>query len=353
MTDKLKYGCVGAGDIADFKHLNGYSKDKEIKIEAICDVNLKAAEKLAEKYEIPNVFQDYKEMLEQIQLDFISVCTPNFLHAPVTIEALKKGIHVHCEKPMAMNAPEAQAMVDAKNKYGKKLMVGLNNRFTNEAFFIKKYADDGLFGEIYHAKCGWRHKRGIPGKYSWITNRKLSGGGPLIDLGVHFLDLAMFFMGNPKPLSVMGATYSKFAENNSRNSWSFGISGDGTYDVEDFAAGIVRFENDATVDFEFSWASNIECEYNYCELLGTKGGASFKGKELKIFSEVFDTCVTILPDIRYSVKTLDEFEHFTDCIRNGKEPLAPPEQAVDLMKIIDGVYKSSETKREIIIGDLV
>jgi predicted dehydrogenase len=159
----------------------------------------------------------------------------------------------------------------------------------------------------------------------------------------------MFFMGNPKPLSVMGATYSKFAENNSRNSRSFGISGDGTYDVEDFAAGFVRLENGATIDFEFCWASNFECEYNYYELLGTKGGALFKGEELKIFSEVLDTCVTILPDTRYTVKALDEFEHFIDCIKNGKEPLASPEQAVDLMKIIDGVYKSSEMKREIII----
>lgn len=349
MTGKLKYGCVGAGGIADWKHLDGYSKIGEVSIEAICDANLKAAEKLAEKYGIPKVYGDYMEMLEKTKFDFISICTPNFLHAPITIEALKRGIHVHCEKPIAMNAQEAQAMVDAKNKYGRKLMVGLNNRFTNESFFVKKYAVEGLLGEIYHAKCGWRRRRGIPGKGGWFTNKQLSGGGPLIDLGVHFLDLAMYFMGNPKPASVVGAAYSKFDDNSSRNSWSYGSSGDGTYDVEDFAAGFVRLENSATIDFEFSWASNIENEYYYYELMGTKGGVCYKGGELKIFSEVFDTCIKILPDTNYPSKALNEFEHFIDCIKNDREPLAPPEQAVDLMKVIDAVYRSAETKKEVVL----
>lgn len=349
MGEKLKYACVGAGGIADWKHLAGYSKISGVEIKAVCDPNIKAAEKLAEKYGIPGVFQDYKEMLEKTDLDFISVCTPNYLHAPVTVEALKKGIHVHCEKPIAMSAKEAQDMVDAKNKYGRKLMVALNNRFTNESFFVKKYAEEGLLGEIYHAKCGWRRRRGIPGKGGWFTNKELSGGGPLIDLGVHFLDLAMYFMGFPKPAAVTGATYSKFAGNISRNSWNYGGSGDGVYDVEDMAVGFVRLQNGATVDLEFSWASNIEKEYNYYELLGTKGGVCFKEGTLKVFSEVMDTCVDITPDTKYPKKAVDEFEHFIDCIENDREPMAPPEQAVELMKIIGGIYESAETKREVVL----
>lgn len=349
MPDVLKYGCIGAGGIADWKHLDGYSKIGGVKIQAICDSNLKAAEKLAEKYGIPDVYKDYIEMLDKTELDFVSICTPNYLHAPAALEALKRGMHVHCEKPVAMNAQEAQSMVDAKNKYGRKLMVALNNRFTNESFFVKRYAEAGFLGDIYHAKCGWRRRRGIPGKGGWFTNKSMSGGGPLIDLGVHFLDLTMYFMGNPKPSSVSGATYSKFSANISRNGWNYGSKGDGIYDVEDFAVGFVRLENGATIDLEFSWASNIEKEYNYYELLGTKGGISFSDGKLKIFSEIEDTCVNILPDTNYSDKALNEFEHFIDCIKNDREPLAPPEQAVDLMKIIDGIYKSAETKKEVML----
>ena len=344
---RLKYGCVGAGGIADWKHLKGYSAIERVEIRAICDPNIKAAERLAEKYNIPEVYEDYNEMLEKSELDFISVCTPNCFHMPVTVRALEKGVHVHCEKPLAMNAEEAQMIVDAKDKYGKKVMAALNNRFTNEAFFVKKYAEEGLFGEIYHAKCGWRRRRGIPGKGGWFTSKKMSGGGPLIDLGVHFMDLVMYFMDFPSPVTVTGETYSRFAENTSRNSWSYGSSGDGTYDVEDLAVGFVKLANGATVDFEFSWASNIEKEYNYYELLGTKGGASYKDGQLKLFSEILDTCVDIFPNTGYPKRALDEFEHFIECIVCGKEPLAPPEQAVKLMKIIDGTYESARTKREV------
>jgi len=348
MADKLRYGCVGAGGIAEWKHLAGYSPIEGVEVKAICDPNIKAAERLAEKYKIPEVYEDYNEMLEKSELDFISICTPNYLHMPVAVRALEKGIHVHCEKPLAMNSREAQEIVDARDKYGRKVMVALNNRFTNEAYFVKKYAEEGLFGEIYHVKCGWRRRRGIPGKGGWFTNKKLSGGGPLIDLGVHFMDLVMYYMGFPSPVSVTGETYSKFAENKSRNSWSYGSSGDGTYDVEDLAVGFVRLVNGTTVDFEFSWASNIEKEYGYYELLGTKGGALFKDGQLKIFSEILDTCVDISPNTNYPKKALNEFEHFIDCITNDKEPLAPPEQAVKLMKIIDGTYESARSKMEVV-----
>lgn len=347
--NKLKYGCVGAGGIADSKHLAGYSAIADVEIVAICDANRDAAERLARKYNIPHVYDDYEKMLGIEMLDFISICTPNFLHLPVSLLAAGKGIHIHCEKPIALNAGEAMEIVEAKNKYGIKFMVGLNNRFTNESFFVKKYAEAGLFGEIYHSKCGWRRRREIPGRGGWFTDRKLSGGGPMIDLGVHYLDLVMYFMGNPKPFTVTGATYSKFPDNRSRNSWAYGSPGVGIFDVEDFAAGFLKLENGATVDFEFSWASNIEKEYNYYELLGTKGGASFREGKLKIFSEVLDTNIDIIPNTNYTIKAISEFEHFIDCIKNGRDPIAIPEQAFEIMRIIDAVYQSSYEKKEISI----
>ena len=136
------------------------------------------------------------EMIDKMNLDFISICTPNYLHAPIAIYALERGVDVHCEKPIALNAIESQKIVDCKDKYRRKVMVALNNRFTNNAFFMKRYIKSGKLGEIYHAKCGWIRRRGIPGKGSWFTNKNLSGGGPLIDLGVHLLDLTLYLAGN-------------------------------------------------------------------------------------------------------------------------------------------------------------
>lgn len=344
----LRYGCVGAGGIARAKHIKGYQNIPDVEFVAVCDENEKFAKEVADKYGFNTYYTDYRDMLEKEKLDFISVCTPNFLHYPVTVLALEKSIHVHCEKPIALNAKEAQQMVDAKNRADKILMVGLNNRFTNHAWFVKQYADEGLFGEIYHVRCGWKRVRGIPGKGGWFTNKAMSGGGPLIDLGVHFMDLVMYFMGYPNPVSVTGATYSKFSENKCVNSSGWGMTGDdnGIMDVEDMAVGFVRLDNGATLDLEFSWASNIEKDENFYEIRGTKGGAIYCHGELKIITEQISTLVEINPNLNFE-NPIDEFSHFIDCIKTGKEPIAKPEESVKLMQIIDGIYLSSESKKEI------
>lgn len=347
MKSRLKYACIGAGGIADKKHLKEYSLRSDIEVIAICDSNIKAAEKLAAKYCVPNIYNNCEEMFEKHNLDLVSVCVPNYMHAQITIAALKKGINVHCEKPLAVDAHEAQEIVDVKNKYQKKVMVALNYRFTSEAQFVKRYAEEGLFGEIYHAKCGWIRRNGIPGKGVWFTDKELSGGGALIDLGVHFLDLSMFFMDYPKVSSVSSANYSKFGGSASRLRPGYRNNGDGKYDVEDMAVGIVRMKNGATIDFEFSWASNIEKESKYFEVLGTKGGACFKDGELQIYSEVFDTNINIKPDLNNSILQINEFENFVNCIQLNKEPYAPPEEAVELMKVIDALYLSNKLGKEV------
>jgi len=349
MVKTLKYACIGAGGIADKKHLNEYSKRECVEIAAICDSNISAAERMAQKYNVKNVFTDYNEMFEKLPLDFVSVCTPNYLHAPITISALKKGIAVHCEKPLALNEKEALEIVDVKNKYKGKVMIGLNNRFTAETAFVKNCIEKGMLGEIYHAKCGWRRRNGIPGKGVWFTDKKLSGGGALIDLGVHYLDLVMHFMGYPKVVTVSGATYSKFAGSGNRLRAGYKNIGEGIYDVEDMAIGYLRTEGNATVNFEFSWASNIEKEVKYYELMGTKGGVSFVNGEIKLYSEIFDTNINILPDMNSSRNVVNEFDHFIDCIINDKEPDSKPEQGAALMRIIDAAYKSDEMMREIVL----
>ncbi|MDO8686331.1 MAG: Gfo/Idh/MocA family oxidoreductase [Clostridiales bacterium] len=348
---KLKYGIIGTGNIAVSKHLTGYAALKdEVELMAVCDNNKEAAERAAKQFGIPNVFTDYRNLLAMKDIDLISVCTPNCLHAPVTIEALEAGKHVHCEKPMAMNSEEAQEMLDTARKTGRKLMVGLNNRFTKETQFVKKYVDDGNLGEIYYIKCGWVRRSEIAPR-GWFTDKALSGGGSLIDLGVHFIDLAMYFMNYPQPKSVVARTFCKFGNTGLCKLYTLeGIPTDVNkkFDVEDFAAGFIDLNNDACITFEISWALNTENERTFYELNGTKGGLCFNKSGLKIFTLVNGQQADIQPHINGDFFGANEFRYFIECIRTGEEPvISPPEQGVAMMKLIDGIYRSAEERKQI------
>jgi predicted dehydrogenase len=340
MAKKLRYGLIGCGGCGVNKHLKSYaSYTDDVELYGVYDFEPAKAQKAAAELHVPHVFDSVEAMLADPKLDVVSVVTPNALHAPYAIAALQAGKHVHVDKPIALNAQQAQAIVDARNASGKLCMVGLNNRFTEVNQFIKSYVDAGNLGEIYHARCGWRRRRGIPGRGSWFTTKALSGGGPVIDLGVHFFDLTLFFMGFPAPAAVSASTYCKFAG-----------SGEGTFDVEDFAAGFAKLETGASVAFEFSWASNIERESNYVELLGTKGGLSMYDGVLKIFGEAQGVLTDIAPHVKNKPSWGEnETKHFIECIRKKKQPLAPPEDAVKMMQIIDGIYTSAETGREVVM----
>lgn len=344
MAKKLKYGLIGCGGCGVGKHLASYALyPDDVELYAVYDFEAEKAEAAAKQYHIPHVFSDYQQMLADAQLDLVSVVTPNKLHAPITIAALQAGKHVHVEKPIALNAIEAQAIVDAKNASGKKVMVALNNRFTEVSQFAKRYVTDGNLGEIYHARCGWRRRRGIPGIGGWFTQKALSGGGPVIDLGVHFFDLTLYLMGYPAPSSVSASTYNKFG-----NASKGKAPAKSVMDVEDFAAGFVKLEDGASVAFEFSWASNIERETTYFELLGTKGGMSMYNGELKIFSETGGVLTDIVPHVHNTTGWGEnETRHYIDCLKKNKEPLSPPEEAVKMMKIIDAIYASSASGHEV------
>ncbi|MCK5804409.1 MAG: Gfo/Idh/MocA family oxidoreductase, partial [Lentisphaeria bacterium] len=207
---KIRYGIIGTGGCGKGKHLASYSLlSEQVDIVAVCDIIPERADEAADRFDAEAAYTDYNEMLAEESLDLVSVATPNHVHAPATIAALDAGCHVHCEKPASLTPELVQSMVDAKDRTGKKLMIGLNNRFTPWAQFARAYVQAGKLGEIYHAKCGWKRRRGIPGKGSWFTTKAQSGGGPLIDLGVHFLDVCNYVMGFPTPVAVSGKTYSK------------------------------------------------------------------------------------------------------------------------------------------------
>lgn len=355
MSKKLKMAIIGVGGIASRVHLPAYANIEDIEIVAVCDILPDRARDIAEKFNIPAYYTDYKDVLNIDGLDAVDICTPNYWHSIIAIDALEKGLHVLCEKPDAVDVEAAEKMKAAAEKNGKTLMVIRNNRFLETSKFLKKYIDDGKMGNIYAGRCGWQRRRGIPGRGGWFTTKELSGGGPLIDLGVHMIDLAMWLMGNPKPVAVTGCTYNKFANSEEITDSAESKYGDkntnGTFDVEDLAMGFIRFENGACLQIEFSWASNVEKEKRYVELRGEKSGSTWSSHEdlLKIFSEEYGKTTDYIPNINNeSMKPHESnIRHFADVVLNGAEPVFVPQQGVNMIKILRAVYESAEQGREI------
>ncbi len=355
MSKKLRYGIVGTGGCGCGKHLTSYSLyTDDVKIEAVCDIVPERAKAAAKKFGAAKIYTDYNEMFKDVKLDIVSVATPNCFHAPIAIAALQAGINVHSEKPIALNAKEAQAMTDAKNASGKKLLVGLNNRYTEQSLWMKQYIDEGHLGEIYLARCGWRRQRGIPGRGSWFTQKAMSGGGPMIDLGVHFFDLTMYLMGFPAPASISASMFAKFineepsVKGEQVKGTTISSVDNGICDVEDLATGYLKTKSGAGISFEFSWASNIENEFNYLELLGTKGGIMMNEKGFKVINEATGTIMISNPQVKNTTGWGEnETKHFIDCVKNDKEPMSPPEQAVTMMRIIDAAYQSAASGKEV------
>lgn len=346
----LKIGMIGAGGIAKGAHGNALKKITELaEVIAVSDVNMQAAKELANEVGATHIFEDYNELLQLKEIDAVVITTPNFLHSTIAIQSLTAGKHVLCEKPLAMNAEQAELMVSTAKNNGLILMTALNNRYREDVKTIKNYVETGQAGDIYHAKCGWTRRSGIPGWGGWFTKKDLSGGGPLIDLGVHMLDLTLYLMGDPKVISVSGATYQKFGPYGTSRAW--GVANEnGTYDVEDLATAFVRLDNGATLSLDASWAANIKEEKVYVNLLGDKSGIQIDNKEgTVIFTEENGELKDIYPDVVFDDGTarVNMWKHFIECIQEGKEPISSGEKGLLINKILDAIYLSSETGKEI------
>lgn len=354
MSKKLKFGIVGCGGIFNAAHIWEYQGNPDIEPVAFCDIKIERAYEAAEKFGVSKdmCFENFEEMLDKVELDAVDICTPNYLHSIIAVAALNKGVNVMCEKPDAVSVSEATRMKEAAEKNGKTLMVMRNNRYRADSKFLKKFIEDGKMGDIYAVRCGWRRRRGIPGKGGWFTTKEQSGGGPLIDLGVHMIDLSIWLMGNPRPVAVSGATYCKFAEDSSAADSVHSQFGDavedGTFDVEDLSMGFIRFDNGAVMQIEFSWASNIERENNFVHLYGTKAGSQMGDCGFKIFSEE-NGCTT---DLTPNLPNLPNghslnIKHFANVLLGKEEPMFVPQQGIDVVAILEAMYKSAELGKEI------
>lgn len=348
---KVKIGIIGAGSISQF-HIHGYQQLPDVELTAVCDINEERAKLAAEKYGIPHVFTDFNEMLKSVELDGVSVCTWNNAHAPASIAALKAGVNVLCEKPMAMNAEQAEEMLKVSKETGKLLMIGFVKRFEDKTQLVKKLADNGEFGDIYYAKIGYTRRRGNPG--GWFSNRELSGGGPLIDLGVHVIDLVRYVMGKPKAVSAYGNTFNKIASRTdivqTGDYKAASNQGEDINNVEDAAVGVINFDNGATVTLETSWVQHVKEGQTYLELYGSKAGISLEPK-VEISGEKDGMMIDWAPVVSFNddFQTIFDREvaHYVDCIKNGTICRNPAEDGVEVMKILDAVYESAETKKDV------
>lgn len=351
---KWRVGLIGNGGICKGAHIEEYIKDERLEVAAVCDIIEERAQFLKDNY-FPNaaVYTDYKELLKDESIDSVDICTPNYLHSIIAVAAFEAGKHVFCEKPDAINVEEVLKMQAAAEKAGKTLMVMRNNRYVDASVFAKKYIDGGKMGEIYAGRCGWQRRRGIPGKGGWFTTKEQSGGGPLIDLGVHMIDLAIWLMGNPTPVSVSGNTYSKFSDNDTSDSVNsdFGDkNAAGTFDVEDLAMGMIRFDNGAVLQIEFSWASNVKRERRFVELRGTKSGLKWENGQVEFYTEDDGELLDIsAPNTDEHHGHFNNLKHFYDVVIDGAEPKFVPQQGVDMVKILCAVYESAKTGREVLL----
>jgi predicted dehydrogenase len=347
MSKKVKIGVIGNGGIANGAHLPGYALIPDLcEIVALCDIKPEALKSTSEKYpQAKHLFEDYHKMLEMDDLDAVSVCTPNRVHFQPTVDALNAGKHVLCEKPIAMNAKEAATMAATARKNGKILQIGYNSRFAPSNQTLKKFVDAGEIGEVYYARAQSLRVRGIPG-WGVFIDKEQQGGGPLIDIGVHILDLTLWLMGHPEPVAASGVTYQKFGTRPDVVGF-MGQWDHKKFTVEDLQSAMIRFANGATVVLESSFVANIRQEVHNTTLLGTEGGA--EAYPLSITQERHGSVFTFEPKIPHgSINTHHaEMKGFVQCILDGKEPLVTGEHGVMVARIVDAIYKSAEVGHEV------
>ena len=343
---KIRVGMVGAGNIAQEAHLPAYARRDDVELVAICDLNKERAKQAAAKYGIANVVDTADELALRNDIDYIDICCWNASHAPVAIAAAKGGKHVLCEKPMAINLDAAKQMYDAIKPLGVQFMMAMPNRFRPDIALIREKVDAGDLGDIYHAKTGIMRRRGTP--KGWFTDLRKAGGGPVIDIAVHCLDRTWYMMGCPKPTRVSGQISHAIGNYETRGVNRYlALDSDVTaFDTEDSATAIIHFENGASMLLETSWAYNGP-NADYSLIAGSKGGATLD--PFTVYTEdhgyLVDCSPTVLPPDNF----YREIDHFIDCVRTGKQPLAPIEHGLMVQSMLQGIYDSAKLGKEVVL----
>ena len=347
VSKPFKIGFIGAGGIA-MHHMSLLKKIEGVQVVAAADISEKSLAKVKEQYGVEQLYTDYKKMLKEgADLDAIDVCTPNGLHAENAVAAFNAGKHVIVEKPMAMNAKEAQKMIDAAKKAKKQLVIGFQFRFDPKSQLIHKQIAEGQFGKILYVRCQALRRRGIP-NWGVFGRKELQGGGPMIDIGVHVLEMAHYMIGSPRPVAATGKTFTFMGDKPSAAlcqwpNWDYK-----TYTVEDMAVGMIRLDNGAMLTIEASFVAHIPNDIWNVQILGEKGGAIWDPPQISKDQDGY--MMNLTPGF---VGKSDNFEkkmqHFVEVCRDGRTNEAPGEHGLMVQKILDGVYASAEAGKEVTI----
>lgn len=353
-NDIVRVGIIGCGGIANGKHMPALSKLKNVRMVAFCDIIEKKALAAREKFGTPGcaVYTDYKKLLEDKSIDVVHVLTPNRSHSFITVDALEAGKHVMCEKPMAINSAEAQKMLDAAKRTGKKLTIGYQSRHRTDSLFLKGEVEAGTFGDIYYAKATAIRRRAVP-TWGVFLNEYEQGGGPLIDIGTHALDLTLWTLDNYKPKYCVGTTYHALNDQTDQgNAW--GPWDPAKFTVEDSAFGFIVMENGATINLEASWALNTldvrEAVTSFC---GTKAGADMvdgvringvrQNLQYVMKPDMNAKGAAFFDGVKGESPADREARLWIDAVVNDKAPFVLPEQAIVVTRILEGIYTSAKT----------
>lgn len=347
----LKVGVIGVGSISDM-HIGPYKKNENVELVAFCDINEDRLKEKSELHGVKKQYKDYHELLADDEVEAVSICTWNNTHAEIAVAALEAGKHVLVEKPLSITVEQAESVQAAADKAGKIAQVGFVRRHDSNAQLLKTFIENGDLGEIYYSKASYLRRLGNPG--GWFSDKSRSGGGPLVDLGVHVIDLTWYLMGKPRPVSVSGNTYNKLGNRSNVENLSFYQAADydpELNDVEDLANALIRFENGASLFVDASFTLHAAQDEGSVRIYGDKGGAEVD-PVFSIVTEKNNTILNSTPQVDIGGFDMEkafgnEIDHFVECCTENKPTLAPVSDGVEVMKILNAIYESAKLGKEV------
>ena len=358
-AEPLRAGVIGLG-YAGEQHLKNFARVPGVEPVALAGLEEVRLGELGGRYSVQDLYTSWEELVARDDLDIVSIGAPNHLHAPIAIAALEGGRHVLCEKPLARNGAEAERIVSAAREADRAVHIAFTQRERGDVQALKRHVEEGNLGRIYHAKATWMRRNGIPGMGGWFTSKELAGGGPLIDLGVHMVDMAIFLMGEPEVESVSCATYAELGPRGRGGRGDFGLmQGDKPYEVEDLATAFIRFSGGATLNLEAGWAAYRESSDDFgVTLYGTDGGAEMKVRNygtsdtVRIYTDVAGVPAVVAPEIEPREGHYAVVKRFIETIWQGAWEGQYGEDGLNRARIIDACYASDLENREVTMEEI-
>lgn len=347
----MKVAVIGCGTIANAAHIPSYMNNPEAEIKYFCDIIPERAEAAVEKYGCGTAITDYHIALNDPEIEAVSVCTPNNMHPTISIDAMRAGKDVLCEKPAARTYAEALEMQKVQHETGRILNIGVVNRFNDSVNLIKKFIDDGKLGEVFHVYVSFRAHRSIPGLGGAFTTKAIAGGGALIDWGVHYLDIVMYCCGDPKPVTVTGEAFCKLGRDMKnyayKSMWAENTKNvDGTYDVDDSVTALIRTEG-PVITVNGAWAQNIGEQETYIDFMGDKAGIRLQyGSDFKVYTAEHGALIEYKPEFKMRDHFQNEIDAFVDCVKTRKKLPSHIDTVIITARMMQAIYDSSASHQE-------